>query len=101
MLSRARSVNLWAVAWMLAEAVDRVARPGELGGIGNGGGALSGSELSHLSLERWRVSPMVTSWVVRAVFQDLHRHRLATRVDRLAITVGGHTEECECAVMWW
>jgi len=86
---------------MLAEAVDRVVRPGELGGMGNGGGALSGSELSHLSLERWRVSPMVTSWVVKAVFQDLHGHRLTTRVDRLAIAVGGHTEECECAVLWW
>jgi hypothetical protein len=99
MLSRARSVNLWAVAWMLAEAVERVARPGELGGIGNGGGALSGSELSHLSLERWRVSPMVTLCVVRAVFQDLHGHRLTAGVDRLAITVVRHTEECECAVL--
>lgn len=45
----ARSLSFCAAAWMLAEAFALVCKPGDPGGIGSGGGARSGSALSHLS----------------------------------------------------
>lgn len=56
----ARSLSFCAAAWMLADAFARVCSVGEPGGIGRGGGARSGSELSHLRLEKRLVSPMLS-----------------------------------------
>jgi hypothetical protein len=47
-LSLARSSNCLAAAAIAAEVFGRVAMLGEPGFRGNGGGARSGSELSHL-----------------------------------------------------
>lgn len=49
MLSRDLSVNAACADWIALEVFDREVRLGEEAGLrGSGGGALSGSELSHL-----------------------------------------------------
>jgi hypothetical protein len=48
-LSRAFSSSAFAACMMSADVFGRVVRLGEPGFKGNGGGARSGSELSHLS----------------------------------------------------
>ena len=89
-LSRVRSCSLLAAAWMLVETFGRVCRLGEPGLSGNGGGARSGSELSHLILERCLVSPMSTvdlcgrsanaTWPRRCM--SLHWDRRSSRVGK-------------------
>ena len=59
MLSRAFSSNALAAAAMWADVLGRVVMFGEPGFSGNGGGARSGSELSHLRNQSFRVSGMM------------------------------------------
>jgi hypothetical protein len=62
MLSRAFADSASAAAWICADAFGLVAGAEGLGFRGSGGGARSGSELSHLRENR-RVSVMVLSEV--------------------------------------
>ena len=59
MLSRAFSSKAFAAAAMWAEVFGRVVRFGDPGFSGRGGGARSGSELSHLRNQGLRVSGMM------------------------------------------
>jgi hypothetical protein len=59
MLSRAFSSSAFAALAIAAEVFGRVVRLGEPGFKGNGGGARSGSELSHLQDRISDVSDMI------------------------------------------
>lgn len=61
-LSRALEVNASAAAAILADVFDLVAGLDDPGFSGSGGGARSGSELSHLRIPKCDISPIDSSW---------------------------------------